>query len=82
MSGIIIFYDVVVNVNNCATVSVSRADGSNGAVLVATYIGGGRMDINLPVNYDEAFAEWQKYMRNAAATGQQHQHGDSLPHSH
>ena len=81
----IIFYDIFINVAQCATVNVVKSDTSSGAVLVATYAGGGRMDINLPVNYETAFAEWQKIMRGMAAPSNHqhdHQHGDLMPHTH
>lgn len=80
----IIFYDIFINLAQCATVGVVKSDTSTGAILVATYAGGGRMDMNLPVNYDTAFAEWQKVMQGLKAPTHQHehQHGDSMPHSH
>jgi len=83
----IIFFDIFINIAQCATASVVKAENSNGAILVATYAGGGRIDINLPANYDTAFAEWQRIMRGLQAPTNnghthEHQHGDSMPHSH
>ena len=81
----IIFYDIFINIAQCATANVVKAENSNGAIFVATYVGGGRIDINLPANYDTAFAEWQGIMKRLNApnnSDHMHQHGDSMPHSH
>ena len=43
----IIFYDIFINIAQCATANVVKAENSNGAIFVATYVGGGRIDINL-----------------------------------
>jgi len=80
----IIFYDIIINIAQCATVNVVKADGSQGAILTSTYVGGGRVDINLPENYETAFRKWQELMKqlSAPSVASGHQHGDLPPHSH